>query len=92
MSTEHTFPDSDDARTTGTATRVNLCDAVYLKVGLSRAESAALVELVLKEITACLERGETVKLSSFGSRFARKDFALGAIPRPASNIQSPRDA
>jgi hypothetical protein len=33
-----------------------------------------------------------VKLSSFGSRFARKDFALGAIPRPASNIQSPRDA
>jgi integration host factor subunit alpha len=34
---------------------------------LSRGESAALVELVLKEITACLERGETVKLVSFGS-------------------------
>ena len=50
-----------------TVTRADLCEAVYQKVGLSRTESAALVELVLKEITDCLERGETVKLSSFGS-------------------------
>ena len=45
-----------------TVTRADLCEAVYQKVGLSRTESAALVELVLKEITDCLERGETVKL------------------------------
>jgi hypothetical protein len=32
-----------------------------------RIESASLVETVLKEITDCLERGETVKLSSFGT-------------------------
>ena len=50
-----------------TVTRADLCEAVYQKVGLSRTESATLVELVLKEITDCLERGETVKLSSFGS-------------------------
>src|SRR5262245_21837544 len=50
-----------------TITRADLCEAVYQKVGLSRTESAALVELVLQEITDCLERGETVKLSSFGS-------------------------
>jgi nucleoid DNA-binding protein len=43
-----------------TVTRADLCEAVYQKVGLSRTESAALVELVLKEITDCLERGETV--------------------------------
>jgi len=49
-----------------TVTRADLCEAVYQKVGLSRTESAALVELVLKEITDCLERGDTVKLSSFG--------------------------
>jgi len=49
-----------------TVTRADLCEAVYQKVGLSRTESAMLVELVLKEITDCLERGETVKLSSFG--------------------------
>jgi integration host factor subunit alpha len=55
-----------------TIKRADLCEAVYQKVGLSRAESATLVELVLKEITACLERGETVKLSSFGSFVVRK--------------------
>jgi integration host factor subunit alpha len=52
-------------------TRVDLVDAVYRTVGLSRAESARLVELVFKEITDCLERGETVKLSAFGSFVVR---------------------
>ena len=42
-----------------TVTRELLYEAVYQKVGLSRAESASLVELVLKEISNCLERGET---------------------------------
>jgi integration host factor subunit alpha len=55
-----------------TVTRADLCEAVYQKVGLSRSKSASLVELVLKEITDCLERGETVKLSSFGSFVVRK--------------------
>ncbi|MBN8964463.1 MAG: HU family DNA-binding protein [Rhizobiales bacterium] len=55
-----------------TITRADLCEVVYQKVGLSRTESAALVELVLGEITNCLERGETVKLSSFGSFVVRK--------------------
>ena len=55
-----------------TVTRADLCEAVYQKVGLSRTESATLVEMVLKEITDCLERGETVKLSSFGSFVVRK--------------------
>jgi integration host factor subunit alpha len=45
---------------------------VYQKVGSSRTECAKLVELELKEITDCLERGETVKLSSFGSFVVRK--------------------
>ena len=53
-------------------TRVDLYDAVYQKVGLSRSESLAMVELVLKEITDSLEKGETVKLSSFGSFIVRK--------------------
>jgi integration host factor subunit alpha len=37
-------------------------EAAYQKVGLWRTASATLVELVLKEITDRLERGETVKL------------------------------
>jgi hypothetical protein len=41
-----------------TVTREHLYDAVYRAAGLSRAEAAALVELVLEEIASCLERGE----------------------------------
>ena len=56
-----------------TATRADLCEAIHRKIGgLSRTECAALVEHVLKEITACLERGEMVKLSSFGVFIVRK--------------------
>jgi integration host factor subunit alpha len=50
-------------------TRVDLYDAVYRKVGLSRAESTSFVELFLKD---CIARGETVKLSSFGTFTVRK--------------------
>jgi integration host factor subunit alpha len=55
-----------------TITRADLYEAVSKKVGLSRSQSVTLVELVLKEITDCLERGETVKLSSFGLFVVRK--------------------
>jgi integration host factor subunit alpha len=56
----------------GTAvTRADLIEAVHRTVGMSRAKSARLVELVLKEITDCLDRGETVKLASFGSFVVR---------------------
>jgi integration host factor subunit alpha len=53
-------------------TRVELYDVVYRRVGLSRSESASLVELVLTEITDSIARGETVKLSSFGTFTVRK--------------------
>ena len=53
-------------------TRVELYDAVHRGVGLSRSESASLVELVLTEITDSVARGETVKLSSFGTFTVRK--------------------
>ena len=61
-------------------TRVDLVEAVYRKVGLSRSESARLVELVFQEITDCLERGETVKLSSFGSFVVRSKGQHGPKP------------
>jgi integration host factor subunit alpha len=60
--------------------RVDLVEAVYRTVGLSLAESARLVELVLQEITDCLERGENAKLSSFGSFVVRNKG-----PRPGRN-------
>lgn len=56
-----------------TVTRVELTDAVYRSiVGLTRTKSADLVDLVLKEITDTIARGEAVKLSSFGTFTVRK--------------------
>jgi integration host factor subunit alpha len=80
------------AMTTKTVTRADLCEAVYQKVGLSRTESATLVEQVLKEITDCLERGETVKLSSFGSFVVRKKGQrIGRNPKTGKEVPiSPR--
>ena len=70
-----------------TVTRADLCEAVYQKVGLSRTESAALVELVLGEITNCLERGETVKLSSFGTFAVRqKSQRMGRNPKTGDEV------
>lgn len=72
---------------TRTVTRVDLCDAVHRKVGLSRSESATLVELVFKEIIDRLEHGETVKLSSFGSFVVRsKGARMGRNPKTGKEV------
>ncbi len=55
-----------------TIKRTDLSEAVYQEVGLSRNESAELVESVLNEISDALVRGEMVKLSSFGSFAVRQ--------------------
>jgi integration host factor subunit alpha len=75
-----------------TVTRADLCEAVYQKVGLSRTESADLVELVLGEISSCIVRGESVKLSSFGSFLVRqKGRRVGRNPKTGEEVPiSPR--
>ena len=75
-----------------TVTRADLCEAVYQQVGLSRTESAELVEMVLKEISDTLVRGETVKLSSFGSFVVRsKGERIGRNPKTGEEVPiSPR--
>jgi integration host factor subunit alpha len=70
-----------------TITRADLCEAVYQKLGLSRAESAELVETVLKEISDTLVSGETVKLSSFGSFIVReKGERIGRNPKTGIEV------
>src|SRR5512141_265211 len=73
-------------------TRVDLYDAVYRKVGLSRSKSSALVELVLKKISDSVARGETVKLSSFGTFAVRqKGKRIGRNPKTGTEVPiSPR--
>jgi integration host factor subunit alpha len=71
-------------------TRTDLYQAVYQKAGLSRSESLAMVELVLKEITDALERGETVKLSSFGAFVVRKKkVRIGRNPKTGTEATIP---
>jgi integration host factor subunit alpha len=75
-----------------TVTRAQLTEAVYQEVGLSRNESAELVESVIAEISDALERGEMVKISSFGS-FAvrRKGQRIGRNPKTGQEVPiSPR--
>ncbi len=75
-----------------TVTRADLSEAVYKRVGLSRTESAALVESVLGEITDAIARGEAVKLSSFGSFLVRsKGERIGRNPKTGQEVPiSPR--
>lgn len=72
---------------TQTLTRVDLAEAVYKRVGLSRKESASLVEMVLSEVTDRLAVGETVKLSSFGSFVVRdKGERIGRNPKTGVEV------
>lgn len=70
-----------------TITRAFLSEAVYQEVGLSRNESADLLEAVLSEISDALSRGETVKLSSFGSFSVReKGRRIGRNPKTGEEV------
>jgi integration host factor subunit alpha len=70
-----------------TLTRADLSEAVYKQIGLSRSESAALVELMLNEISTAIERGENVKLSSFGSFLVRsKGERIGRNPKTGVEV------
>ncbi len=70
-----------------TVTRAQLSDVVYQEVGLSRNESAQLVESVLNEIANALAKGETVKISSFGSFAVRqKGQRIGRNPKTGEEV------
>ncbi len=70
-----------------TVTRAELSEAVYQEVGLSRNESASLVETVLNEISGALVRGEMVKISSFGSFSVRqKGQRIGRNPKTGEEV------
>ncbi|WP_417449018.1 integration host factor subunit alpha [Kordiimonas sp.] len=70
-----------------TLTRADLTEAVYEEVGLSRNESADLVEAVLEEISDRLVDGDNVKISSFGSFLVRqKNGRMGRNPKTGEEV------
>ncbi|MFL6689038.1 MAG: integration host factor subunit alpha [Alphaproteobacteria bacterium] len=73
--------------TTDTLTRADLTEAVFQAVGLSRHESAQMVEDMLEEISSALARGESVKLSSFGTFAVRqKAQRMGRNPKTGDEV------
>jgi integration host factor subunit alpha len=70
-----------------TITRADLAEAVYEAVGLSRTESAELVERFLDLIGEALVAGQNVKLSSFGSFQVRsKNQRIGRNPKTGEEV------
>ena len=70
------------AETKRTVTRSDLADSVFRRIGLSRLESAQLVETVIEEIGDAILRGEKVKLSGFGTFLQRsKRERIGRNPK-----------
>lgn len=73
--------------TENTVTRAQLAEAVYQEVGLSRNDSAQLVDVILEEISQALIHDDMVKLSSFGSFQVRsKGERIGRNPKTGEEV------
>ena len=71
----------------GTLTRADLSDVVHQEIGLSRAESANIVERILHHMCAALANGQNVKISGFGSFILRdKGERVGRNPKTGVEV------
>ena len=70
-----------------TLTRMDLSEAVFREVGLSRNDASHMVESVLTHISDALVRGEPVKISSFGTFTVRdKTARVGRNPKTGEEV------
>jgi integration host factor subunit alpha len=70
-----------------TVTRAQLAESVYQEVGLSRSESAGLVDAILGEISESLLAEGSVKISSFGTFTVRhKGRRVGRNPKTGQEV------
>ena len=73
--------------TTGTLTRADLAESLHRQVGLSRAESAKIVEQILYEMCHSLSEGQNVKISGFGTFVLRdKGERIGRNPKTGVEV------
>jgi len=78
---------SNDMSANGTLTRADLADVVHRRLGLSRAESAGLVERVLHHMCQALSEGQNVKISGFGTFILRdKGQRIGRNPKTGVEV------
>ena len=74
-------------RSVGTLTRADLAETINRKLGLSRAESLAMVEAILERMCGALSKGENVKISGFGSFVLRdKNERVGRNPKTGVEV------
>ena len=70
-----------------TLTRADLAESLHGKIGLSRAESARMVETILDMMSDALARGENVKISGFGTFVLRdKGERIGRNPKTGEEV------
>ena len=79
---------STDAGAAGTLTRADLADVAHRELGLSRAESASLVERLLYHMCHALSEGQNVKISGFGT-FILRDKGERVGRNPKTGIEVP---
>ena len=79
---------NNEADASNTLTRADLADVVHRKLGLSRAESANLVERVLHHLCHSLSDGRNVKVSGFGT-FILRDKGQRVGRNPKTGIEVP---
>jgi integration host factor subunit alpha len=78
---------NNEADASNTLTRADLADVVHRKLGLSRAESAGLVERVLHHMCHSLAVGKNVKISGFGTFILRdKGQRIGRNPKTGIEV------
>ena len=78
---------SKDGLHSGTLTRADLSDVVHNRLGLSRSESADVVERVLFHMCHALSEGTNVKISGFGSFILRdKGERVGRNPKTGVEV------
>jgi len=74
-------------RSVGTLTRADLAEVINRKMGFSRAESLAMVETILDQMSDALEHGENVKISGFGTFLLRdKSERIGRNPKTGVEV------
>lgn len=71
-----------------TLTRAEIAETLNRHIGLSRSESATLVESLLGHIATALERGQNVKISGFGT-FTLRDKRERIGRNPKTGIEVP---
>jgi integration host factor subunit alpha len=77
-----------EADAANTLTRADLADVVHRRLGLSRAESAGVVERVLHHMCHALSEGANVKVSGFGT-FILRDKGQRVGRNPKTGVEVP---